>query len=327
MRIQLRRAKYDSPVAVPIKYENVVMDFPGAGTQDDPVIIDAIWAGSLTLEILDNDFFILISNCILKDLNIFYSKNISLIDCRFERLHLGNCENMQLKRVVNDWGGIDQSHKCLFVEVIFKESVAIYKSNNNVFKKCKFCYIYDLYSRSRNNVFIDNEVPKFSQISVQSMENTENDEDNSFLLNTHSGFRGYKSLIVKCQGKGINSDPYIIDSLESAGSTIISIVLSHSRDYLIFKNIEIKNIRVYDTQNIQFYNCNFEKTFLLKFCSNIKIFSSHSKKLKLCECNDLEIVESKFKKIALFRGCDTEIKLKNCEYKKIDKKLKLRKKL
>lgn len=282
MKIKLRKVKYKTLRNVPENYEEMEMDCQGTGTKEDPLVIEYVEDRSLNLDILEFDKYLVIKNCKLRVLSFYYSKNISVIDCKLRELRLRNCENIYINKVICSWIEMYESHNCSLIESRSEESINLFRSHNNVFKKCEFWnFFYDILFLSRNNIFEDNDVFDSEDFVFKSIQETELDRRNIYLINCYSNSEGYETREVICQGHGTEKDPYVIDSLESIDYKIKTIELFNKRDHLIFENINIKSMKLYDIKYVQFNNCNFSSSLIFKFCSEIKMDFFLFKRIKI----------------------------------------------
>ena len=143
--------------------------------------------------------------------------------------------------------------------------------------------------------------------------------DNFLPINCYSSLKGYVAPEVVCLGKGTKDDPFVIDSLDLIPFKVKRIELCHVRDYIVFKNIKIKSLRLYDVRFFKLEKSECKDSILLKFCSDIQLNSTTSKKLQLGGCENIHIVNSIFNKIESLKGLLSQINLKNVIYKQIDK--------
>lgn len=324
MKIKVRKVKYKNVfsgiwgVKTPENYEEIELDCNGSGIKDDPIIIDSLIDGSLNFDIVESDNYIVIKNSTLLFLCLYYSKNISIINCKIRNLRLGNCENIHIEKVVCRFIEICESHNCSLIESR-SEKIILYKSHSNVFRNNEFWNLfYDTHMLSRNNIFEENKVPNPEEFVFKSIQDTDLKDENRYLIYCYSNLQGYEACNIACTGNGTKEDPYIIDDLDSIDYKIKAIELFNRRDYIIFKNIDIKSLRLYDVQNIQLKDCSFTDTLLLKYCSKIKIDQIYAKKLKLGASEDIDISYSEFNQIDTVKGSTSKIKLNNCTYKKIN---------
>lgn len=323
MKIKVRKVKYKNIFSgTPENYEEIEVDCKGSGSKEDPIIIDSLIDKSFNFDIVESDKYIIIKNCTLRFLCFYYSMNISVINCKLRNLRLGNCENIYVEKTICSWIEIYDSHNCSLIESRSEETISLYKSHNNTFRKCEFWnFFYDFHMLSRNNIFEENDASDPEDFVFKSIQNTDLEEEITYLMNCYSNLEGYESVNIACKGNGTKEDPYIIDGLDSIGYKIKTIELFNRRDHIIFKNIDIKSLKLYDVQNIQLNDCSFSGTILLKFCSKIKINQIYAKKLKLGGSEDIDISYSEFNKIETLKGFTSKINLNNCSYKKINKRL------
>ncbi|MFW9866509.1 MAG: hypothetical protein ACFFEN_10480 [Candidatus Thorarchaeota archaeon] len=323
MKIKVRKVKYKNIFsATPENYEEIELDCKGTGTKEDPIIIDSLIDKSLNFDIVESEKYIVIKNSSLRFLCFYYSKNTSVINCKVRNLRLGNCENIHIEKVVCSFIEIVESHNCSLIESRAEETISLYKSHNNIFRKCEFWNFFtDFHMLSRNNIFEENKVPDPEEFVFKSIQDTDLEEKNTYLINCHSNFYGYESCEVTCTGNGTKEDPYIIDGLDSIDHKINTVELLNKRDHVIFKNIDIEGLKLYDIKNVQLTDSSFSGILLLKFCSQIKIDQIYAKKLKFAASEDIDISYSEFNKIDTVKGFTSKIKLNNCSYKKINNTL------
>ncbi|MFW9873191.1 MAG: hypothetical protein ACFFG0_08830 [Candidatus Thorarchaeota archaeon] len=326
MKIKLRKVKYRKvfifPSGEPENYEEIEIDCDGTGSQDDPIIIDSLKDKTLNLDFVESDKYIIMQNCTLRFVSFYYSKDISVLDCRISRLHLGNCESIYVKETICSWIEMYASHHCSLIKSRSEESISLYKSHNNIFKNCEFWnFFYDFHFLSRNNILEENDVFDSEDFVFKSIQDSDLGEGNTYSLNCYLKTQGYESCEVQCQGTGKKEDPYIVDTLDSIDYIVKTIEIFNRRDFIIFRNINIKSMKLYDVRYLQLENCNISDSLILKFCSDIKIDSTYSKELKVASCESIDISYSEFNKISVFKGHTSEIHLKSCIYKKIDESL------
>jgi len=94
------------------------------------------------------------------------------------------------------------------------------------------------------------------------------------------------------------------------------------REFLILRNIFVKNLRLYDVKNTLIEKSSINNSFLLKFCQDLNILTTISKKLALGGCKDINIQDSEFNRIKSLKGLHSEFSLKNTTFKKMDEILK-----
>ena len=321
MKIKVRIAKYTF-MGYPLSFNHIELECNGAGTKADPAIIDSFSDLKVNVEILESDLYITIKNCVMCFLDIYYSKNVSIQGCTLRTLDLRACSNIQVENIKCSWLKMSNCTDCSLFDSESREETIIYKSFNNYFKRWNFGnFLFNPDGLSRNNVLEDCEIFDLGLEEVKQLQEPISEFVNSLPINCYSPLKGYVAPEVICLGKGTKDDPFVIDSLDIIPFKVKRIELCHVRDYIVLKNIKIKSLRLYDVRFFKLEQSECKDSILLKFCSDIQLNSTNSKKLQLGGCENVHIVNSTFNKIESLKGLLSHINLKNVIYKQIDKKL------
>ena len=131
MKVKIRTAKYSFQGYL-IKYEDLEIECDGAGTEDNPAVVDSFSDPKLNVEVVESDIFIKFKDCTLAFLNIFYCKNISISKCNLRTLDLRNCSDIRVERVTSSWLKMVNCNDCSLFKVSPQESTIFYKCYNNI---------------------------------------------------------------------------------------------------------------------------------------------------------------------------------------------------
>ncbi|MFX1345170.1 MAG: hypothetical protein ACFFAI_08665 [Promethearchaeota archaeon] len=133
----LKKNKYKDPIRITGKMLSDLAEkykWQGAGTENDPIIIDSIDESEEKLDIINSRRFTIFRNCIFQYIKIWNCNYITFEHCGFNWLYVTNCTQIRL---------ID----CTILHL------EIYGSEHNYFKKCEIKKIYA--SDAPNNTFED----------------------------------------------------------------------------------------------------------------------------------------------------------------------------
>ncbi|UCC19377.1 MAG: hypothetical protein JSV62_14930 [Promethearchaeota archaeon] len=336
MKIKVRKAKYSRRADEPLKFEELEIECSGSGTKEEPAIIDSISKfPEGNIEIIESDLYIIITNHNIKLLTLNYAKNIIIRNCKFNSLLMMDCEGIIIENTHSSFLKWFNNHKCLMKDSVTEEQFRLYKCSNNKFINCEFWNFFTIAEKhSRENKFencdfsgtiFNPSIEAFEQIKKPTLNSR-----STYSINIRSSI-----VEVNCIGSGTKENPYVIDNNSLKDLDVREIGLLFNRDYVFFKNFDLKLLKLYDTHHINLENCKISKICLLKFCVDITINFAFIKKLKFGACQDTNILNSeikeidtykgympegsKLKKVEMYHGYGEPIELRNCTYKKIKK--------
>lgn len=116
-------------------------------------------------------------------------------------------------------------------------------------------------------------------------------------------------------GSGDHGDPYIIESSRIFPDVDV-IKIKKSKSFILFRNHDLKSIKIKNSSNITIENCNFSNLKLLK-CSEVKITDCTFTLLELNNSVKISIQNAKISYLKIFRSFLNEFD--NCSIKRIDK--------
>ncbi len=132
-------------------------NYQGKGTEDDPILIQSQKFQSDTVEIRNSSLSIVFSNCEFDRAFYVKCKNLTIQNCRFNECNLGKCSDIKIKDcVVNRLLGLYQCHDMLIRECTIQEFRLSY-SHKNVIKLCNINQIS--HTVSGGNLFERNKIP------------------------------------------------------------------------------------------------------------------------------------------------------------------------
>lgn len=336
MIIKVRNGSYGFRTGEPIKFEEFEVECNGSGTMEDPAIIDSssnFPKGNI--DIVESELYIVIKDLYIELLALRHTKNIVIKNCSFNSLMMVDCNYVTIEdsRIpFLRWFG---NQNCLVKNSVTEESIRLYKCSNNTFINCEFWNFFTVHEKyCRENKFencdFSGTLFNPTKEAFEQIKNPSLKSKSSYSINGRSSIEE-----VECIGSGTKDNPYIIDNHELKDQDVKEIGLFCKRDYVIFKNFNLKFLKLYDIQHITLENCNISKLCVLKFCADIKISFTSIKKLKFGACQDTTITNSdiqeieiykgyipegsKFKEIDLYQNFGEPIILRNCTYKKIKK--------
>ncbi len=336
MIIKVRNGSYSFRTGEPTKFEEFEIECKGSGTKDDPATIDSssIFPEG-NIDIVESELYIVIKDLDIKLLTLRHTKNIVMKNCRFTSLMMVDCNYLTIEdsRIYFlRWFG---NQNCLVKDSVTEELIRLYKCSHNTFINCEFWNFFTVHEKyCRENKFENCDFSgtlfnptkdAFEEIKKPGLKSK-----CSYSINARSSI-----VEVECIGSGTKENPYIIDNHKLKDLDVREIELFCKRDYVIFKNFDLKFLKLYDTKHITLENCNISKLCLLKFCADIKINFAFIKKLKFGACQDTIIANSDIQEIEIYKGYIPEgskikiidmyqsfgepITLRNCTYKKIKK--------
>ena len=337
MIIKVRNGRYRPRTSEPLKFEEFEIECKGSGTKDDPAIIDpSSNFPKGNIDIVESELFIVIKDLDIKLLALRYSKNIVIRNCRFNSLMMADCNHVNIEDShisFLNWFG---NQNCVVKNSVTEESIHIYKCSKNKFINCEFWnlfFVNEKYSRgnkfencdSSPTYFIPNK-NAFEKIKAPALKS----------ISTYS-LNGRSSVIeVECTGSGTKENPYVIFNHGLKDQNVRELQLFCKKDWIVFKNLDLKILMVYDTKHVTLEDCKISKSCMLKFCADIKFNYADIKKLKFGACKDTVIANSgiqeietykgyilggsKLKNIDTYQGYGEPITLRNCTYTKIKKK-------
>jgi len=140
-------------------FKEIELECKGAGTEEDPAIIDpSIASLPKDFYIRNNSYYIHIINCKNHLVSLKNCMNITIEDCNVEICILDKCLNI---KIINNT--ITNSLKLYYCrDIIIERSnirkLSMYYSRSNIFKICTIDHI--VYKFSRNNVYEANTIPE-----------------------------------------------------------------------------------------------------------------------------------------------------------------------
>ncbi len=314
MKIKLRKGTYKHS-GEPLKFEEFEVECRGTGIKEDPFIIDSSSSIPNNFEILESERFIIIENCRLNSLVLGYCKNITMKNCIFRSSFLYNCINITIDSSEINFINLIVCRNCLLKDSKFDTEFKLYKCYNNTFKNCYWDIFFDSDNLSRGNYLENIDHPWIDEILE--IQKPLKEPTESFSISTFSLFHGNVLKEIECRGMGTKSDPIIIDSHNIKKAKVKDLTFYHNRHFVIFKNLDLKKIALYDTKHITLESYNISKSCNLKFCSDIEMNFVSINVLKFGACQDTSIENSDIKEIDLYKGYEGTINLKNSRYQKI----------
>ena len=315
MIIKIRTAKYKHN-GEPLEIKEFDLDSKGKGIKDDPFIFDSSSDLPQDFEIVESNVYIIIKNCQLNSLLLAYSKNVVIQDCTFRSLSLLNCVNISIIKCNANFMKINQCQSCLLKDSNFDTEFKLYKCYSTTFNNCKWDLFFDSDNLSRGNIIENIKDPYIEDVLY--IQKPLLKKKNTFAISSSSFTHGNILQEIECKGSGRINDPIIIDNSAVKKARLKDITLYLNKYYIIFKNLVLKKINLYDSKNVTLENCNISKSIKLKFCSDIKIKSITVRFLRFGACQDIYIENSKIKEINLYKGYKGSVNLKNCNYKIIN---------
>ncbi len=314
MKIKLRKGIYKRS-GEPLRFEEFEVECRGTGVKEDPFIIDSSSSIPNDFEILESKRFIIIENCHLNSIVLGYCKNIYMKNCILRSLFFYNCTDITIDNCESNFINLIECRNCLLKDSRFDTEFKLYKCYNNKFKNCYWDLFFDSDNLSRGNYLENIDHPWIEEIlEIQKPLKKTTD---SFAVSTFSSLYGNILKDIECRGSGTKKDPIVIDNPNIKKAKLKDLTLYHNRYYVIFKNLTLKKIKLFDSKHVILEDCTFSKSFHLKFCSDIRIISNTVKFLKFGSCQDTFIENSDIKEIDLYKGYEGTINLKNSIYQKI----------
>ena len=283
MKIKIRTAKYKHS-GEPLQFKKIDIECKGAGVKEDPFILDSSSDIPNDFEILESKVHIIIKNCHVNSLVLGYSKNITIKECSFRAVFLYHCADITINKCHINFMTLNVCRNCLLKNSKFDTEFKIFKCYNNTFKACEWDIFFDSNDLSRGNILesIDDPfIEDILEIQKPLVKTTD-----SFAISTSTFWHGVILKDIECQGTGTVKDPIIIDNSNVKKIDLKDIVIYHNRHHVIFRNLTLKKIKIYDSKHVTLEGCDISKSIHLKFCSDIKIRSISMKLLKFFACQD-----------------------------------------
>jgi hypothetical protein len=139
-----------------IFWREIEIECRGAGTKEDPVIIEPSREIPKNSYLRDYNFFIHVKNLHQKYLSLTRCQNITLKDCQLKYCHVLNCsdiriENLSITKLLRIY-----SSKDVYIQDSIIGKLKLNQSNSNTFKNCSFKQVNK--TLSPDNVFESNTV-------------------------------------------------------------------------------------------------------------------------------------------------------------------------
>lgn len=161
IKIGKARRNYRSRGTIPLKWtytksRNIEIYCNGAGTKDDPFILDELFPLPKRVVIFDETRYFLIKNINLKNFGLENCENFIFKNCEFKEFRFKTCSNIIIEEIII----IRENRLMDCKSIAFKKSlirnVIINKSNDGVFHNCYIIHLKEW--KSRNNTFTNNTI-------------------------------------------------------------------------------------------------------------------------------------------------------------------------
>ena len=280
--------------------EKVELELDGNGTREDPLIIDKKSVENLSyIEIFESDYFVVIRNLNFTGdkynrtwFSLHYSQNITIENCEFDDLFLHSCSEVSIINCKCQRITFDECHDNKVERTSISIELYLFKSNKNLIKSCKIRKVINPYKFSKENIFDNNEISSKNSTAIKnsSLPILKQGCSYTFFDIVSEAFEG--TMELPCTGSGTSLDPYCI---EMTKPFFKDVRIYGSRDCLILKGFDLWELDLINSKHITLRDSKFKK-IKLDYDFDIKLENSTIKKLTMSRCKDFRFDNCAIKK-------------------------------